>query len=310
MRIRKVEKGDGFFQALLFRFISMVSGMRLPDAARIVMYHQDFYGKPMAAWTHAAMRGESSWSVGERELFAAMTAKWNSCTFCIGAHSAIASLVLDKALVIEVLEDYRQAKLPSKLYNILVFLEILTKTPDELTAEQVRVLLHNGITQQELEDAMAVITLFSITVRCADAFNFSIPSDSDLSRAAKRLLVQGYVFGKGKIHGHADHRALAEVLRKRVLEGPGVADIVLRQAMAKRATGAPSLVEGPYDDLALQIGRAAHDVTDEQVEKVVQKTGNEKAAFELIVAAAVGAGLYRWQRSLILLKEADTLLGD
>src|SRR5580692_8476820 len=115
MRIRKVEKGDGFFQALLFRFISMVSGMRLPDAARIVMYHQDFYGKPMAAWTHAAMRGESSWSVGERERFAGMTAKWNSCTFCIGAHSAIASLVLDKALVKEVLADYRhyrQAKSP------------------------------------------------------------------------------------------------------------------------------------------------------------------------------------------------------
>jgi hypothetical protein len=51
---RQVEKGDGFFHALLIRFISIVSGMRLPDAARIVMYHQDFYGKPMSAWTQAA----------------------------------------------------------------------------------------------------------------------------------------------------------------------------------------------------------------------------------------------------------------
>ena len=40
---------------------------------------------------------------------------------------------------------------------------------------------------------------------------------------------------------------------------------------------------------------AAYKVTDEQVEKVVQKTGNEKAAFELIVTAAVGAGFYHWQ---------------
>ncbi len=107
MRLRQVEKGDGLFQSLLIRFISMVSGMRLPDAARIVLYHQVFYGKPMSAWTQAAMRGESSWSVGERELFAAMTAKWNSNIFCIKAHRAIASLVLDKTLVDEALKDFR-----------------------------------------------------------------------------------------------------------------------------------------------------------------------------------------------------------
>ena len=129
MRLHEVEKGDGITYRLLIKFISLASGMRLPDAARIVMYHQDFYGKPMTAWTHAAMRGESSWSVGEREFFAAMIAKWNSCSFCLQAHSSIASLVLEKSMVVEALDDYRMAKLPSKLYTILVFLEILTKTP-------------------------------------------------------------------------------------------------------------------------------------------------------------------------------------
>jgi len=302
MRLTKAEKGDSFFHALLFRFISMVSGMRLPDAARIVMYHEDFYGKPMAAWTQAAMRGESSWSVGERELFAAMTAKWNSCTFCIQAHSAIASLAMDKTLVKAALEDFQRAKLPSRLETILVFLEIFAKTPDELTGEQVLTLFHNGITQQEVEDAMAVVTLFSITVRLADALNFAIPSDSDFSRAAHRMLAQGYVFGKSKMHGHPDHRALAEVLHKCVLEGPGITDIALRQAIAKRTTGGPAVGEAAYDDLARQIGQAAYKVNDAQVKKVVQKTGNEKAAFELIVAAAVGAGLYRWQKGLGILK--------
>jgi len=304
MRLRQLEKGDGFFHALLFRFISMVSGMRLPDAARIVMYHEDFYGKPMAAWTQAAMRGESNWTVGERELFAALTAKWNSCTFCIRAHSAIASLVLDKTLVEAALENFRQAELTSRLHAILAFLEVFAKTPDELTVEHVVTVLRSGITQQELEDAMAVATLFSITVRLADAFNFAIPGDSDFSRAAPRMLSQGYVFGKSKLHGHPDHRALAEVLRKRVLEGPGITDNALRQAMAKRAAGGPAVAEPAYDDLALQICQAAYNVTDEQVKKVVQKTGNEKAAFELIVAAAVGAGLYRWQKGLSILDEA------
>jgi len=306
MRLHKVEKGDGFFKALLIRFISMVSGMRLPDAARIVMYRDDFYGKPMTAWTQAAMRGDSNWSVGERELFAAMTAKWNSCTFCVKAHTAIASLVLDKTLVTAAVEDFRKANLSPKLHTILVFLEAFTKTPDDLTAEHVRSSLNNGITPQDLEDAMAVSTLFGITVRLADALNFDIPADSDFSRSAPRMLEKGYVFGKSKMQGHPHHRALAEALRKRVLEGPGVTGIELRQAMAKRATDGPAVEDAVYDDLALQIDQAAYKVTDEQVRKVVEKTGSEKAAFELIVAAAVGAGLYRWERGLSTLKDSKT----
>lgn len=304
MRLHQVEKGDGFFQALLFGFISKVSGMRLPDAARIVMYHGDFYGKPMAAWTQAAMRGESGWPAGERELFAAMTAEWNSCTFCIKAHSAIASLVLDRTVVNAALEDYRQAKLPSKLEAILAFLEIFTKTPDELTAGHVLTALNSGITPQDIEDAMAVATLFGITVRLGNTLDFDIPGDNDFSRAAPRMLKQGYAFGKSKLHGHPDHRALAEVLHKRVLEGPGLTNPALRQAMAKRAAGGTAVAEAAYDELARQIGGAAWKVTDEQVKKVVQKTGSEKAAFELIVAAAVGAGLYRWDKGLNMLKEA------
>jgi uncharacterized peroxidase-related enzyme len=304
MRLQKVEKGDGFFHALLIRFISMVSGMRLPDAARIVMYHQDFYGRPMTAWTQAAMRGESTWSVGERELFAAMTAKWNSCAFCIQAHSAIAALVLGETMVKETLEDFRQANLPPKLHTIAGFLEMLAKTPDGITREHVNTLLHNGITEQELEDAMAVVILFSITVRLADTLNFEVLNNKDLSQGSNRMLVKGYVFGKSKIHGHPDHQALAEALRKRVLEVPGITDVVLRQAIARRAAGGPVVGEVAYDDLAEQIGNAAYKVTDEQVKKLIQKTGNEKAAFELIVAAAVGAGLYRWQKGLGILKEA------
>ena len=304
MRLPKVENGDGLFQALLLKFISVVSGMRLPDAARIVMYHPDFYGKAMTAWTQAAMRGESNWSVGERELFAAMTAKWNSCAFCIQAHTAISSLAMDKTLVNATLEDFRKAKLSSKLQSILSFLETFTNIPDELTTADIRSLLNSGITTQEAEDAMAVATLFGITVRLTDALDFAILSEKDSSKGAKRMLEKGYVFGKSNLSGHPDHLALAEQVRKQVLEGKGVTDTALRQAMAKRASGGPAIEETAYDELAIQIGQAAYKVTDAQVSQVVQKARNEKAAFELIVAAAIGAGFYRWQKGLDLLTKA------
>jgi hypothetical protein len=100
-----------------------------------------------------------------------------------------------------------------------------------------------------------------------------------------------------------DHRALAEALRHRVLDGPGKTDRAVRQATAKRAAGGPA-VEAPYDDLARQIGESAAGVTDEQVASLLRATGNERAAFEVIVAAALGAGLLRWQQGIKALEEA------
>jgi uncharacterized peroxidase-related enzyme len=302
MRLPEVERGDGPFWPFLIRLISLMSGMRLPDAARAVFYHKAFFGDPMSLWTHAAMRGKSAWTVGERELIAAMTAKWNACPFCVGAHSAIAAQVMGKPLVQTALDNVGQADLSTKLQATLTFLKTLTQTPDNLTAEQSRLVLEEGVSPEALEDAIAVSVLFNITARCADTLKYEMLDDNSFDRAAKRMLVQGYAFGKGKTPAHPDHRALADVVRERTLEGPGETDAALRQAMAERAAGGPVLA-APYDDLARQIGEAAYKVTDEHVATVVKQAGSERAAYELIVASALGAGLHRWRRGIKMLDE-------
>jgi hypothetical protein len=65
-RLHEIERGDDVFNRLLISFISLVSRMRLPDAARVAFYHKDFFATPMGAWTQAAMRGPSTWSIGDR----------------------------------------------------------------------------------------------------------------------------------------------------------------------------------------------------------------------------------------------------
>jgi hypothetical protein len=62
-------------------------------------------------------------------------------------------------------------------------------------------------------------------------------------------------------------------------------------------------MEAPYDDLARQIGESAAGVTDGQVASTLRAAGSEKAAFEVIVAAAVGAGLLRWRQGIKALDE-------
>lgn len=100
-----------------------------------------------------------------------------------------------------------------------------------------------------------------------------------------------------------DHRALAAALERRVLEGPGETPPGVRQGAAQRAAGGPA-AEGPYDDIARQIGESAHCVTDAQVASVLATTGSEKTAFEVITAAAVGAGLVHWRQAMKVLEEA------
>lgn len=304
MRLHEVERGDGLRSQILIRFLSLVSGMRLPDAARFAFYYKQFSGDAMSEWTHVAMRGESDWSVGERELMAAMTASWNACPFCIGAHGAIAARALGRPQVRSTLEDFRQAELSPNLQATLVFLEILVRRPGELTAEDAQAVLREGVATRALEDAIAVCALFHITTCCANILDYQMLSERDFDRAGKRLLVQGYAFGKGKTPPHPDHRVLADAIRQRVLFGPGKTDASLRQAMAERATGGPPL-SAPYDELARQIGEAAYKVTDEQVAKVVEQTGSEKAAFELLMAAILGAGLHRFWRGLDVLEVAQ-----
>jgi uncharacterized peroxidase-related enzyme len=192
MRLPEIDRGDTFTHRLLIGFISMVSRMRLPDAARVAFYHKEFFGTPMGAWTHAAMRGPSPWSVAERELMAAMVAKWNSSAFCIGAHSAVAAKTMKRPSVDAVLADFRSAPISPALKATLVFLEIMTLRPMELSAEHVAAALRSGVTDDALQDAIAVETVFNIIARYADALDFAMPSAEEFDRAATMLLKRGY----------------------------------------------------------------------------------------------------------------------
>jgi uncharacterized peroxidase-related enzyme len=166
--------------------------MRLPDAARVAFYDKEFVAAALGAWTGAAMRGPSEWSVGERELIAAMVAIWNSNVFCTGAHRATAGKQLPKATVEAAMKDYRSAGLESRLEATLVFLEKLTRAPADVTADDARQVLAAGVSRAALDDAVAVCAIFNIVTRYADALDFAIPTAAEYDKAADMLLKRGY----------------------------------------------------------------------------------------------------------------------
>lgn len=191
MRLPEIDRGDSLGHRLLIGFISFVSRMRLPDAARVAFYHEDF-SAPIGQWTQAAMRGPSDWSVGERELMAALVAKWNSCPFCVGAHGAVAAKEVERSLVDQVLADYRTAPISDRFKATLQFLEITTLRPMALTVEDAEAALSAGVSAEMLEDAAAVAATFNIITRYANALDFAMPTQDEFDRAAGMLLKRGY----------------------------------------------------------------------------------------------------------------------
>lgn len=81
MRLRVVEHGHRLPQKIAMGIIRLMSGRRVVDIIRTLLYRPGFFGRPMSAWTQAVMRGPSEWSVGERELFAAFASRLNHCRF-------------------------------------------------------------------------------------------------------------------------------------------------------------------------------------------------------------------------------------
>jgi hypothetical protein len=81
VRVRAIDHRHRLPQKLKLAVIRLLSGRRVPDVVKTLLYRPEFFGAAHGAWTQAVMRGPSDWSVGERELFAAFTSRLNRCVF-------------------------------------------------------------------------------------------------------------------------------------------------------------------------------------------------------------------------------------
>lgn len=79
MRLAILDNGHGLGTKALFALIRVVSRQPVLDVIKLVKYRPDFYGTPMGVITQEAMRGPSTWSVGDRELMAAFVSQINEC---------------------------------------------------------------------------------------------------------------------------------------------------------------------------------------------------------------------------------------
>ena len=192
MRLAILDSGHGFGTKALFALIRTVSRQPVLDVIKLVKYRPDFYGEPMGVITQDAMRGPSTWSVGDRELMAAFVAKANQCEFCTKAHSAVArGAYRDGKKVSAALSDLDSASIEEPLRATLLMLGKLTRE-HAVDMNDMRAVLAAGASRQQIEDALAVCFSFNVIGRLADAFGFFVPGPKAFEAGAKYLLARGY----------------------------------------------------------------------------------------------------------------------
>jgi uncharacterized peroxidase-related enzyme len=192
MRLAILDKGHKLSTKALFACIRAVSRQPTPEVVKLIMYRPELFGTPMKKITHEAMRGPSAWSVGDRELMAAIVSQANQCEFCVKAHTAVSARAYgDEAKVTAALEDLETAPLAEPLRATLRMLRKLTRE-HTVDGKDMRALLAAGVSRAQIEDALAVSFAFNTMNRLADAFAFFVAGPHVFAAGAKFLLARGY----------------------------------------------------------------------------------------------------------------------
>ncbi|MGV9799745.1 carboxymuconolactone decarboxylase family protein [Mycobacterium sp. NPDC003449] len=192
MRLPVLDHGHTLGRKAILTLIRVVSRQPVVDAVKLVMYRPEFYGAAAGELTQQAMRGPSTWSVGDRELMAAYVSKANACPFCVAAHTATSGLWYgDEAKVTATLDDLDSAPIGEPLRAMLGLLGKLARE-HRIEPDDVRAVLAAGVTRQQIEDALAVALAFDITDRLANAFGFTVAGPAAMTAGARHLLKRGY----------------------------------------------------------------------------------------------------------------------
>ena len=192
MRLAIFAQGQRLRARLAIRLIGFKARTKPDDIARIILYRPTFFGRFFMRAIREVMRGPSEWSIGERELFAAFVSRRNSCTFCSGVHSHVATLALNQPVSLDDLDDWATTQFSEPVKATLGVLAKLAGSHGESIHEELAVARAAGVSDGALIDAIYVAFVFNTINRMADVFGASYEGDEGRRLTAAALYDDGY----------------------------------------------------------------------------------------------------------------------
>lgn len=187
MRVPSIIRGDRLRHRIFFRLTRWL-GAELDHVGKMLTHRTTFFGAPFGAFVQEVLRGPSSWSVGERELFAAVVSRANDCAFCLGTHGAIA----ESSLGTDGVDGWADGRFGVRVTAACRFVDKLTRDPDAMSAADVAAAREAGVDDTALAEAIHVAFAFNVINRIVNALDFAHPSERDRLRGAAILRRMGY----------------------------------------------------------------------------------------------------------------------
>jgi uncharacterized peroxidase-related enzyme len=107
-------------------------------------------------------------SKADRELVVVATSAANDCLYCVVAHGAVARIrARDPLIADQVAVDWRKASLPPRVHAVLEVAVRLAVEPAAVTAEDLAGLRGHGLTEDDVWDVGAIVSLFALSNRLA-----------------------------------------------------------------------------------------------------------------------------------------------
>jgi uncharacterized peroxidase-related enzyme len=187
MRLPSIVRGDRRAHRVVIA-VSRFFGAEIDDVAKVAMHRPAFFGAPFIALVREALRGPSTWTSGEREVFAAVVSRANECAYCVGTHAEIAQQLLG----VDAIRSWEDGSYGPRVTAACRFIEKATREPENLGPEDARAAFSAGVSRVALAEAMQVAFVFNVINRIANALDFSYPSDKVRVRGASMLRRMGY----------------------------------------------------------------------------------------------------------------------
>jgi uncharacterized peroxidase-related enzyme len=147
---------------------------------------------PLLNFHQALLRGESQFSVEQRELMAAYVSGVNSCRYCYGAHSEVAmQFGIPESVLTALLDDFDNADIDSKLRPVLAYMKKLTKTPTQMTQADAQTILDAGWSEQAFYDAVSICCLYNFMNRFVEGLGLT-PVPEQFAFEGKMIVDGGY----------------------------------------------------------------------------------------------------------------------
>ncbi len=147
---------------------------------------------PLLQFIEAVMAKDSELTKAEREMIATHVSKLNGCDFCLGAHRwTLAAMDIDLRLIEAVETDPASDEISEKLRPVLRFAEKLTRSPQDVRQADIDELRSAGWSEQAIEDAINVVSLFNYVNRLVDAFGIK-GEESYFKQIGAALATRGY----------------------------------------------------------------------------------------------------------------------